>query len=264
MLTVIDPVGPITARNSPERNQWKRSEVSGRTWETRDPLRAVRRPPDPFSLLDTSVDALRATEQSLATARSLAQSIDGAPIDDALLGALAVVPLNNLFVFKRRRGQIFFAETFLAAAESDQANERRGRPLDAAIRSEYLELDQAGDHVFGIYHQEFDALVFTGRARPLNHERVVLHEFGHAMTVPGWYRVAHLRSDLLLGLPLQIQDLLKAYPQGGSGDAVRERVLEALAEAYVWMLVGRWDDLPPPLRLLIQGVVAGEELTATG
>lgn len=260
MSTVVDRVYPLAARDLQTGKRVPFSRVPRRTRNMRDPLRAVRRPPDPFSLLDTAADALRVNEHSLVIARSLVQSIDGAPVDEALLGALAVVPPNNLSSFKRRGGRIFFADTFLAAAESDQANQRRGRPLDAAVRNEYRGLDRAGDHLFGIYDQEFDALVFTGLARPLNHERVMLHEFGHAMTVRDWYRVAHLRADLLLDLPQQIQELLKAYPQGSGHEALRERVLEVLADAYVWVLVGRWAELPPRLLFLMQGVVAGDQL----
>jgi hypothetical protein len=224
-------------------------------FEVRDPLRAVRMPPDPFSLLDVALDGLRPCEETYTMAKSISKPVDSW-VDERLLGALAVVPPNNMKAFKQRRGAILFADSFLGAAESDIANRRRGRPPAPGVRRGYQELDRLGARVFGIYDEQIDALVFTGAARPLNHERVALHEFGHAMTVREWHRTAHLRSDLLLGIPPQMEDLLKAYKQGNSREAISERVLEVLAEAYVWMIVGRWEELPGRLRNIIQDVVA--------
>ena len=240
------------------------SEALAVPFAIRDPLRAVRRPPDPFALLDTALDACRINEQTYAIAGSLTASVQGTKVDDWLVRSLAVVPSNNMRAFARRGGRIIFAESFLGAAESDLAEQRRGRPLHPGVRRAYVEFDQEAEHIFGVYDQEFDALVFTGKAMPLNHERVIVHEFGHAMTVPDWYRVAHQHPDLLLDLPRQIKDLLTAYPQGPEREAVRERVLEVLADAYVWMLVGRWDELPVRLRVVMQDVIAGQALRRAG
>jgi hypothetical protein len=215
-------------------------------------------------LLDTTLDACRASDLTYTVARSLTETVQSAKVDDCLVGSLSVVPANNMREFAHRQGRIIFADSFLGAAESDLAAQRRARPLDPTVRQAYIELDQDAERIFGIYDQEFDALVFTGRATPLNYERVVVHEFGHAMTVPAWYRVAHQRSDLLLDLPRQINDLLRAYPQDANPDAVRERVLEVLADAYVWMLVGRWQELPTRLRVIMQDVISEPGLRHAG
>ena len=99
------------------------------------------------------------------------------------------------------------------------------------------------------------ALIFTPQATPANHERLTLHELRHALTLPSMYRTAHLHLELLCGLPAQIDEMLCAYPQGSDRAAVRERVLEVLAEAYVWTVVGRWRELPGCLFSALQGIL---------
>lgn len=197
MLTVVGE-GRTPEPQQPATDGLALPLLSTAPFAVRNPLRAVRRPPDPFALLDAALDACRVNEQTYATARSLVETVRGAKADDWLVRSLAIVPPNNMRAFSRRHGRIVFADSFLAAAESDLANERRGRPMHPGVRQAYIEFDQEAGHIFGVYDQEFDALVFSGKATPLNHERVIVHEFGHAMTVRDWYRVAHLRSDLLL------------------------------------------------------------------
>lgn len=79
----------------------------------RDPLRAVRRPPDPHSLMAVCFDGLPASEEALRTAITLARAVGTAAVDLRLIGPLAYVPLNNLITFKRRGGQILFAKSYL-------------------------------------------------------------------------------------------------------------------------------------------------------
>lgn len=224
----------------------------------RDPLGAVRLPPDPFALLDVSLEGFRPSEASYRLATSVAVSIDGAAILDEHVRSLAVAPEPDLRTFVGSRGQIFFAESFRAAATSDEANVRRGMPLDAAARRDYARWDASNGHIFGLYDPQIHALIFTPQVTPLNHERVTLHELGHALTLRGAWGMAHLRADLLEDLPQSIAALLDNYAQGDGREAVRERVLEALAEAYVWWVVGRWRELAQPLfgalhRLLTMG-----------
>jgi hypothetical protein len=215
--------------------------------QMRDPLGAVRLPPDPFALLDVSVDGMRPSEASYRLAQSLCLRIDGARILEEHVQSLAVVPEHDLRRFAFSSGRIFFAESFVAAATCDAANVRRGMPLDAAARRDYGRWDASSGHIFGLYDPLIHALIFTPQSVPLNHEHVSLHELGHALTMRFAWDIAHLRPDLLLDLPQPIHALLQNYAQGQGREAVRERVLEALAEAYVWSIVGRWRELPQAL-----------------
>lgn len=230
----------------------------------RDPLRAVRRPPDPHSLMAVCFDGLPVSEEALRTATTLAQAVGTVSVDRRLVGPLAYVPLNNLIAFKRRGGQILFAKSYLSAVDSDDANIRRGYPLTEAQRRMYAEFDDPTPPVYGLYDPELDALVFSTALEPINHEHLVLHEFGHAMTFHAWHPIAHQRADLLFGLPSQIADLLDLYPPGADRQTISMRVLEVLAEAYVWTIVGRFSELPGRLGGIAQDVLAGQDLRTTG
>lgn len=209
--------------------------------------------------MDVSLDGARANEESFRLARSLAVPLEGAHIDDGLIDPLTYVPVHNIAEFCRRGGKILFAGSYSTAVRSDYASERRGYPLSSAAVRMYQEFDDPRRPVYGLYDAPLDALVFSNALAPKNHERLVLHEFGHAMTVNEWSSIAHQRSDLLFGLPEQIDDLLRNYAAGDSPNEIRERVLEVLAEAYVWALVGRFAELPGRLSAIIQGVLAGTE-----
>lgn len=228
----------------------------------RDPLRPIRRPPDYFAPLDRTADAFPADEGTFRAACAAAHPIGDADIDEKLLQWLSQVPLTDMRAFARRGGRIVFASSFLAAADGDEANRRRRRPLHPVTYSTYADFDRTP--VFGAYDGELDWMIFTGSAASIDGERLVLHEFGHAMTVPHWIQRAHLRADLLLGLPAQIDDVLKQYPQGDDIIAVRERVLEALAEAYAWMCLGRWSELPGRLRWIVWSVAADNAMPQAG
>jgi hypothetical protein len=199
-------------------------------------------------------------EASYQLARSLALSIDGTTILDEHVGSLAVAPVHDLQSFAQSRGRILFAESFVAAATSDIANIRRGMPLDAAGRQDYARWDAKPGHVFGLYDPQIHSLIFTTQTMPLNHERVTLHELGHALTLRNAWQFAHLRADVLIDLPKPIAALLDNYAQGDRREAVRERVLEALAEAYVWTVVGRWRELPPALFSALHGLLTNGAL----
>jgi hypothetical protein len=128
----------------------------------------------------------------------------------------------------------------------------------------YAEFDDPEPPVYGLYDPELDALVFSTALEPINYEHLVLHEFGHAMTLHAWHPISHQRADLLFGLPSQIADLLGLYPAGADLQAISMRVLEVLAEAYVWTIVGRFNELPGRLGGIAQDVLAGENLRPTG
>jgi hypothetical protein len=228
--------------------------------QARDALGPIRMPPDPFALLDVPLEGCRPSMESIAAARELSISIDGASVIDEHVLALAVAPTHDLHRLKWSNCAIMFANSFLAAADSEEANWRRQGPLREESRRYYESLDLVASDVFGLYDQEIHALIFTPVAYPINHERVTLHELGHALTMRSAYRVAHLRSDLLCGLPPLIQEFLTAYPQGSDRASVRERVLEVLAEAYVWTIVGRWAELPSSVQDALHGVLNGSDL----
>ncbi|MEA2189625.1 MAG: hypothetical protein QOK16_4636 [Solirubrobacteraceae bacterium] len=209
-------------------------------------------------------DGLPVSEEALRTANTLVQPVGTASVDLRLIEPLAYVPLNNLIAFKKRGGQILFAKSYLSAVDSDDANVRRGYPLTEAQRRMYAEFDEPKPPVYGLYDPELDALVFSTALEPINQEHLVLHEFGHAMTFHAWQLIAHQRADLLFGLPPQIADLLELYPAGGELQAISTRVLEVLAEAYVWTVVGRFSELPGRLGRIVQDVLAGQNLRPTG
>lgn len=227
----------------------------------RDPLGAVRLPPDPFSLLDVPMDAARPSEASYRLAQALAVQVNGAEVLQEHLRSLSAAPEHDLRLFSETRGRIFFADNFVAAATSDEANFRRGMPLDASARRDYGRWDRRPGHVFGLYDPQIHALIFTSQATPLNHERVTLHELGHALTLRGAWELAPLRPDVLQGLPKPIALLLDNYAQGENREAVRERVLEALAEAYAWSVLGRYRELPRPLLIALQQILTSGTLS---
>lgn len=224
-----------------------------------DPLRPIRRPPNYFAPLDRTSDAFPPDERTYRAALGVTNHLEGARPDDLLLQWLSQVPLSDMRAFTKRGGRIVFASSFVAAATSDQASRRRGRPIHPVTRAAYEDFDRTDG--FGAYDEELDWMIFPACAGSIDGERLVLHEFGHAMTVPLWSRRAHLRGDLLVGVPSQINDLLAHYRQGEDREAIRERVLEALAEAYAWMCLGRWAELPGRLRTTVWSVASGNAMS---
>jgi hypothetical protein len=96
-----------------------------------------------------------------------------------------------------------------------------------------------------VYDAGVDALIFPTSYLASDLERVVLHELGHALTLPD----AVARASMLEGLPSQIA----AHVERVTGeyrdpaDALRAGVLEALADAYAFVLLGRANELPNAL-----------------
>jgi hypothetical protein len=201
--------------------------------------------------MDTCLTAaLRPTEQAYVMACSLAEAVGSAAVDNRLLEPLARVPVGNLAAFRQEHGLILFAHSYLEAVDGDEANARRGYPLSAEQRAQYAEFDSPRRPVYGLYDPFLNALIFSASRTQINFEHLVLHEFGHAMSHAAWQPFAHRRADLLFELPRQIQALVDRYSAGSDPAAVSERVLEALAEAYAWAVVGRIAELPSALRLV--------------
>jgi hypothetical protein len=205
----------------------------------------VRQSPGLFDSGLLAAEGTRASERSLALARRLALTI-GAPnplVIEAYLGAVSKAPPEHLEVLCAREGRIVFAPTIGAALTSNELARRRTRTL--TLR-ECTELHESHSHHAGVvaaYDMETDALIFPTAYRARDIEYPVLHELGHALTMPNGPRADH--AKLLREVPFHIRRHLKPYRIAGA--SVQELVWEALAEAYVLLLVGREREITPGL-----------------
>lgn len=204
----------------------------------------MREEPDAFSLLDEVQMGTRVSEESWACAQHLSTVIGPEVlIIDKYLEALARAPVEHLRLLERRNARIVFSPTFPDALESPWAAARRGRKLTAQerlrLRAEYAPEAQPA----GIFDPELDILVLpTHYVAREDLERVVLHELGHALTMSR----ASFESRLLRNLPRGIEQHIRqrSYGPDNHPDTLRRRVFEVLAEAYVYLLVGRERELP--------------------
>lgn len=96
-----------------------------------------------------------------------------------------------------------------------------------------------------IFDPVLNLLVFPTHYVARDLERVVLHELGHALTMS----LANPRPALLENLPAEIDRHLSrgGYGVRGQAEALRGQVYEVLAEAYVFLVVGRGAELSMPL-----------------
>lgn len=139
-----------------------------------------------------------------------------------------------------------FAPTIPLALRSPEAVARRGRTL---TYSELVHVENTYGEASGtvaIYDPELDWLIFPTSYRAPDVERTVLHEIGHALTLPAALGFAGHRPDLLRNLPTEIAAHI-AQPSYGSSNTIAVRVLEVLADAYVWVAVDRSHELPHPV-----------------
>jgi len=200
----------------------------------------------PFDLGLLPADGTRCSERSFQLARELALPIgvgDASPVINDYLGAVSFAPAEHLEILRRRDGWLVFAPTIGAALTSSALAARRSQALTL---SQCQELHDAYSHQAGVvaaYDRETDALIFPTAYRAHDVEYPVLHELGHALTMPH-NREASCGS-LLRGLPLHIRRHLRPYRQAGA--APEELAWEVLAEAYVLLLVGRAAELPSPV-----------------
>jgi hypothetical protein len=174
---------------------------------------------------------------------------------EAFLDALGYAYACHMQSLKKRGCGIIMAPSIAFGLDSMPAAERRGRVLTAAER-EHVEREYAPDSgVMAIYSSEIDALVMpTSRIAP-DHEHLVLHEVGHALTLPA----AMDLSPALLGAKLP-PDLRAHVEHPGYGGDQRIQLAELLAETYAWMIVGRMEELPPPvLSVLVVSLSASEQ-----
>ncbi len=219
---------------------------------------AARRGTNPFSSLHIAGNGTRSCEASWRLAREMTVLLGPhAPVVEAYHSAMSMAPPHHLAVLRRRSGCAVFGPTIPAVLSSDWAAERRGRRLSAHelwdLRMDYsLESRTAA-----AYDPELDALVLPTSYVTRDIERVVLHELGHAMTM----HAVVPRQDLLRNLPGDIAHHVASYGDGSDARSIRVRAEEALAEAYVFVVVGRHEELPATLlsELLVILSIAEED-----
>jgi hypothetical protein len=224
-------------------------------------MKTVRAAPDEFASLAESRPGSRASEASWLLARRLSVVVgEHAPVIDRYLAVLAMAPAEHLQLLLRRGTRIVFAPTIEHALLSEPACKKRGTPPSAAermkLRSEYS--PESG--TAAIFDPVLDFLIFPTHYCARDLERVVLHELGHALTMP----LANPRPALLKNLPKEIARHIKHRGYGPDGDpeTLRQRVLEVLAEAYVFVVVGRHAELPSAVMsdlFFILAAVEGDE-----
>jgi len=206
----------------------------------------VRPQRDPFSLLTETEPGTRFSERSRLFARNLSILVgEEAPVIERYLDVLALAPPEHLDLLRRRGTRIVFAPTIPHALLSSAARDRRGREPTAGERLK-LRADYSPESgTAAIFDPELNFLVFPTHYVARDLERVVLHELGHALTMS----LANPRPALLEDLPPPIARHVShpGYGSDGHPETLCRRVNEALAEAYVYLVVGRGSELPMPL-----------------
>jgi hypothetical protein len=170
---------------------------------------------------------------------------------------LSRVPSQDLERLRRRGTVVVYAPSIVEALESDWSALRRGRSLSAeesGVIRKHLSMEAGAA---AAYDSQLDAVIIPTRYRPLDLERALIHELGHALTFRAATCFAADRSDLLLGLPRDIARHVRAYEVGRSPEAVAERVHEVLAEAYVMVVNGHHDELPGAVMSVLHGILSG-------
>jgi hypothetical protein len=206
-------------------------------------LRLVRHQAHDFSLLTQSSPGSRVSERSWKLARKLSIVVgEPAAVIDRYLAVLAMAPSEHLDLLLRRGVRIVFAPTVEHALLSEPATQRRKAELTAKdllkLRSDY----SPESRVSAVFDPSVDLLVFPTHYCVEDLEHLVLHELGHALTM----QMANPRPLLLKNLPPDIDRHIRDRGYGPDGDpeTMRQRVFEVLAEAYVYTVVGRANELP--------------------
>jgi hypothetical protein len=206
-------------------------------------VKLVRPQRDPFSVLTETGGGTRFSERSRLFARNLSIVVgDQALVIERYLDVLALAPPEHLDLLRRRGTRIIFAPTIPHALLSKAAITRRGDEPSAEerlkLRTEYS--PESG--TAAIFDPNLNLLVFPTHYVARDLEHVVLHELGHALTMT----LATPNPELLKDLPPDIAQHVenRAYGPEGQEETLRLRVYEALAEAYVYLVVGRGPDLP--------------------
>jgi hypothetical protein len=203
----------------------------------------------------------RSCEESLDVARQLSTVFGPqVPVIDEYLRALSSAPHAHLRLLARRGTRIVFAPTIDAVMTSSWAAQRRGRRRTwKEERQDRIDFGPESGAA-AVYDSSLNALIFPTGYRQKDLKRAVLHELGHALTMSR----AQIRPALIRGLPRPIQRHLAFYTADSPEETLRQRVLEALAEGYIFLVEGRSDELPGPLTseltFMLQTVEDGENV----
>lgn len=228
------------------------------------PLAAfVRETEDPFSCGTESLPGTRVSEESWKIAYGLSELLTATGgrtgIVDEYLSALARAPAEHMRLLAHRGARVVFSPTIPEALDSDWAAGRRRRGLTPQERLDSRTRYSRASGAAAIYDPGTDALIFPTTYAAPDFERVVIHELGHALTMP----TASIHAGLLNGLPREIAEHINnpAYGDPRDPGSLRSRVNEALAEGYVYLVVGKADLLPAALTsdlLFILGTVTDD------
>lgn len=206
----------------------------------------VRPAPDPFSTGADVIDGFRPSEEAWLIARRMSTRIgEDRPVIERYLDAFSVAPASHLRTLERRGARILFAPTIYHGLVSEWATERRQRQLSASEKFQIRTECSPESRTAAVYDESIDAIVLPTTYGANDLEHVVLHELGHALTVAS----ASVRRSLLNDLPAEIFEHLRAARYGtcDPGSILRAQVLEVLADAYVFVAVGRAGELSPAL-----------------
>ena len=186
------------------------------------------------------------TDASREAARRIAAVIGPrVPVIDLYLEALSYAPANHLVQLAERGTRIMFGPTIDAVLRSGWAARRRGRELSSS-EARRMRIDYGPEsRTAAAYDPSTDALIFPTAYRAADLADVVLHELGHALTIPR----AQVRPALIEDLPSRLYRHVRSdcYTGVTPEDTLRRRALEALAEGYVYMIDGRMGQLPAAL-----------------
>jgi hypothetical protein len=222
----------------------------------------LRRPRDPHDLCVDPSPGTRSTEEAFEAARRLKVVIGpDRPVIDRYVEALSWADPTHVELFGRLGGLIVFAPTIPDGLHSDRLAFRRSKPLSETQRRNN-ELNYGPESgTLAVYAPEIDAVVLPTTYVGPDLERTVHHEIGHGLTLHAAYGWAEGAGHLLKGLPPGIVEHLDqpSYGIPGRPGTTRLRVLEALAEAYAYICVGRAEELPPAIVSAVMDIMATME-----
>jgi hypothetical protein len=219
--------------------------------------RRVRGRRDPFGISEHAEAGSRQSQGAYVIAKRLSRVFgECAPVVERYWQALASASQQDLLRLRRAGIEIVFAPTIASALRTDWAVRRRGRELTAQELGALEESYGPDSKAAAAYFSDVRALLLPTATRAADLEHVVLHEVGHALTFDAASARTSERPELLDDLPAHLRRHVAHYRQGTEPEAVAERVLEALAESYVLLTVGRETEIPHGLLSELLGIMS--------